>query len=364
MKKQTFHMLTRLLAGIGAALIMVGAAGMLPQNDKTENTLDIYASASGIRADAVVMTVDGQDITAQEYLYYVLNYGYQYYSYYAMNGDAVDWAMPVDEGSAVTLADLIKTQAQEAVVQDAVIRKMASDNGIVVTQERKDAFQANIEDMKAMYAENYQSLLMSYGLTEKLWELRNDTSCLSGSLQKAYTDGDLRPDAAALEDLIHEHGLVMARSVFVSTAYLEGDAVEEAKATAEEYYARILNAEDMNAEIVAINTELGLSDEENIAGMYHCGHDHGDGEEDSICVTLESLKEGELSQVVETEEGFYLLLREKMDMDTAVQVQFSEDVEEAVSGARIIINTENMEKLNVGAFVENYMAALALMKQD
>ena len=56
-----------------------------------------------------------------------------------MSGAAVDWAMPIEEGSPLTLTDLVKTQAQEAVVQDAVIRKLAADNGIAVTQEEKDA---------------------------------------------------------------------------------------------------------------------------------------------------------------------------------------------------------------------------------
>ena len=363
MKKQTFHLLTRFLAGVGAALILVGAAAMLPRNEPAGKSLDAYTAASGIQADAVVMTVDGQDVTAQEYLYYVLNYGYQYYSYYAMSGAAVDWAMPIEEGSPLTLTDLVKTQAQEAVVHDAVIRKLAADNGIAVTQEEKDAFAANLAEMKTMYGEDYQGLLMSYGLTESLWELRNETSCLGGSLQKAYTDGALRPDKAALAELIHEHGLVTARSIFVSTAYLEGDAVEEAKTAAEGYLARVLAAEDKSAEVVAINTELGLSDEENVAAMYHCGHDHGDGEEDSVCAALETLQVGEVSPVVETEEGFYILLREDTEEDTAVQVQFAEDLEQAAAAARIEVRAETMDKLDVGAFVENYMAALALQQQ-
>lgn len=360
MEKKTFNTVTRVMAVIAALLILVGAASMLPSATRgSGKTGDVYASSSGLAADAVVMTVDGRNVTAQEYLYYVLNYGYQYYSYFAMSGAPVDWATPVEEGSDMTLADLVSAQAQESVVQDAVLCNMAAKNGITVTQEDEEEFRANIASMKEMYGEDLESVLMPYGLTEKLWAVRNDISCLTFGLQEAYTGGTLYPDEAAMQELIEEHGLTMARSVLVSTAYLEDDGIEQAKAAAEEYRTRILEAEDMAAELMAVNAELGVAEEENVAGLYHCGHDHGDGEEDTICRVLTALKVGEISEVVETEEGFYLLLREEMDPDTVAQVKFSEDVEAAVSGAEVVVNTVNMDKLDVGQFIENYMAALS-----
>ena len=361
MEKKTFSTVTRVMAVVAALLIIVGAASMLPESQMQtkRGAGDFYTQTSGLDSDAVVMTVDGRDVTAQEYLYYVLNYGYQYYSYYAMAGASVDWNMAVDGAGTVTLAEMIRAQAQESVVQDCVLCNTAETNGISVTQEDMDAFRANIDSMKEMYGEDLSGVLMSYGLTEKLWGMRNDVSCLSAGLQEAYLTGALRPDAAALQALVSEHGLTMARSVLVSTANLDDEGIEQAKTAAEEYRTRIAEAEDMVAELVAVNTELGVSDEENVAGLYHCGHDHGAGEEDPICETLEALELGELSRVVEAEDGFYLLLREEIDTDTAVQLKFGEDLETAMANAKVVYNEENMDRLDVGQFIENFMAALA-----
>jgi len=245
-------------------------------------------------------------------------------------------------------------QAQDEAVQNAVIRKMAADNGIEFSAQDEADFLAAVEEMKTSYGDNFPSLLASYGLTESLWATLNKTSTLTTALQEAYVSGSLRSDDATLMAMVEEHGLVMARSVLVTTAYLDDTGVEGAKSAAEEYRQRILDSEDMSAEIVAINTELGVEDAENIASLYHCGHN----DSDSVCTALSALEEGALSEVVEADDGFYLLLREPLDMDIVAQVQFSEDVEAAVENAQVTPRGTYLSRLNLGTFISNFVAAL------
>ena len=354
MKRETWNLLTRFLAGVGASLILVGVLAQLPQKNPRDN---VYTRASNIRSDAALLTVDGEKVTAEEYLYYVAQSGlnYHYMLSYSGAGDSVDWDMPLDETGTVTLRDSVLAQARQAVVQNAVIRRMAKDADITPTQTELDRFRQQLDQLRAQYGDDFRQVLKQYGLTETLWETLYTTSCLALHLQEAYVSGALRPDDAALTELVADHGLAMARSLFVSTAYMDETGIAKAKADAQGYQKRILAAEDPAAELAAINTELGVAEAENTASVYHCGHE---GETDAVCLALKDLQVGELSALVETDEGFYLLLRQEMDMDTVAKVQFSEDLEEAMAAAQVR-ESKNMARVDVGAFVESMMAELS-----
>ena len=70
MTKATYHLLLRFVAGVAASLILVGAVAMLEQN----GSKDLYKNAAGVRTESTVMTVNGQDISAEEYLYWLSYY--------------------------------------------------------------------------------------------------------------------------------------------------------------------------------------------------------------------------------------------------------------------------------------------------
>ena len=80
MKKETFNLVIRALIGVAASLIIVGAMGLITeaQGDKT-----FVEQASGLKGTDVVMTVDGEAVTAEEYLY-MTSYAAQSLSYYGI----------------------------------------------------------------------------------------------------------------------------------------------------------------------------------------------------------------------------------------------------------------------------------------
>ena len=70
MKKETFNMIIRFL--VGAAVSMLICAGMIA-SEKWVSSKPLIQQASGLKGSETVMTVDGEPVSAGEYLY-LINY--------------------------------------------------------------------------------------------------------------------------------------------------------------------------------------------------------------------------------------------------------------------------------------------------
>ena len=112
MKKETFNLVIRFLVGLALSLLI--CAGMILLGRVGSNK-PLIQQASGLKGSEVVLTVDGENVEAWEYLY-MTSYTAQSLSYYGIT----DLNTALGEG--YTAADYVAQQAESQVTQQAAIR--------------------------------------------------------------------------------------------------------------------------------------------------------------------------------------------------------------------------------------------------
>lgn len=328
MKKETFNLVIRALIGVAASLIIVGAMGLITEAQGNKTFVE---QASGLKGTEVVMTVDGEAVTAEEYLY-MTAYAAQSLSYYGITD------LNTEVGEGMMAADFVAQQAKEQVIASAALRAWAKEQGVTLTEEDLAALQAQKDAYGGAAA--FQQTLKMVGVTEALFDSLMTQEMLHTHLYEIYCgkDGAQRPSEADLEGLAEEHKLVSAYMLSVDAA------AEGAKEKMEGYAARLAEAEN-KAELVAAFAEELQCD--GAVQTFDCCHSS------PVNDALMALEMNGVSGVVEAEGGLHVLVRTALDLDTVAYVNFSEVYNHRVSNA-VVEEKSVLEKIDVAAFYAKY----------
>ncbi len=342
MKKETFNMVIRALIGVAASLVIVGAMGLITeaQGNKT-----FVQQASGLKGTETVMTVNGEDVTAEEYLY-MTAYAAQSLSYYGITD------LNTELGEGMTAADYVAEQAESQVIASAALRAWAKEQGVTLTEEDMAALQAQ----KDAYGgeEAFQQTLRMVGVSEELFDNLMSQELLYNHLYEIYCaeGGAQRPSEADLEILAGEHKLVSAYMLSMDAA------AEGAKEKMEAYAAQLAEAENKAELVASFAAELQC---DGAVQTFDCCHSSPLNE------ALMTLGMNEVSGVVEAEGGLYVLVRTALDLDTVAYVNFSEVYNLRVGEAVVEENESVLSKINVADFYAKYIQlqqnAMAAMTQ-
>ena len=337
MKKETFHLTIRFLVGLAASLLI--CAGMI-MTEKLGSNKPLIQQASGLKGTETVMTVDGEPVTAEEYLYLV-SYSAQSLTYYGITD------LNTELGEGYTAADYVREQAESQAVQQAVIRKWAKDVNVTLTEEDQAALQAQ----KDAYGADLEKALKLNGISEAQYDQLMNTSALYNRLYAAYcgADGEMRPSDSDLTAMAEDHGLMTADVLFISTTELDDAAKADAKALMEDYARQIAAADDKAAGFATL--EAGENVTVN-AGVTYDGCD-----ETALNTALAALAEDEVSGVIEDESGYYVALRRPTDLNAAAEMAFGEDMSARMANAQTAYNEAVYSKIDVAAYYTRFSAA-------
>lgn len=342
MKKETFNMVIRALIGVAASLVIVGAMGLITeaQGNKT-----FVQQASGLKGTETVMTVNGEDVTAEEYLY-MTAYAAQSLSYYGITD------LNTELGEGMTAADYVAEQAESQVIASAALRAWAKEQGVTLTEEDMAALQAQKDAYGGEAA--FQQTLRMVGVSEELFDNLMSQELLYNHLYEIYCaeGGAQRPSEADLEILAGEHKLVSAYMLSMDAA------AEGAKEKMEAYAAQLAEAENKAELVASFAAELQC---DGAVQTFDCCHSSPLNE------ALMTLGMNEVSGVVEAEGGLYVLVRTALDLDTVAYVNFSEVYNLRVGEAVVEENESVLSKINVADFYAKYIQlqqnAMAAMTQ-
>ena len=332
--RDTYNLIVRLVAGVAAALLLTGAVAMSGGMTKGRSTEGRFYQLTALHPDGVVMTVNQDNITVEEYLYW-LSYFCDYHSTYLGYMGITDLDTVITDG--VTAGDYLADQAEEQtramIVQNAVIRGWADEVGITLTE-------ADVADLEAQRAETVASL----GGEEAFAQYLESIGISENHLIDAYTaeGGTLRPSDEALLAEAAEHGAVTAKILVV-----QSDGVSAARELADAYAERIAQAADAAAEFDAVAAELG----QDSAPMLYHSHDSGD----VLAASLSVLNEGDFSGVIGDGDTYYLAIRTAMDMDELANLVFDEMAEERIDSAVVGYNDELLSQVDTLAFYRGLM---------
>lgn len=335
--KEILNLAIRFIAGLAASLLLVGAMGLL--GDKLEGAKTTIQRASGLDPDTVVMTVNGEAITAEEYLYWVGYFG-QYMSYYGIT----DLSTSLGEG--ITAADYVVMQAKNQVVNTAVLRQWCAEADITLTEEDLAAVQATKDSYGSQEA--YAQQLRLLGIREALADAMLSQSYLVSHLSEAFTTagGALRPDDSAL--LAAADGkMVSAKVLFIDTSALDDAGKAAAKDTMSDYRAQLSASSDRDTLFATLASQLGQSAE---AGTYS-------SDSPALTQALLALEEDQLSELITDESGYYLAIRCPLALDSVAATLLNSEYTSRCENAKVEQVDPAFSSINPITFYTNFSTA-------
>lgn len=309
------------LLGLGLALLLAGCAA--PEAEEPPSSeASVLGEASGLPEEEALLTVDGRPAPAWQYLYWLASACDQVRASYEAAGAALDWAAPVGGG---TLADYVKQQALADTALYATVENWAEHYRCPLEAEDEADIEAEWgEQAEAAGGEEaYLAELAGCGLDRDRARTLAGTGRLYAKLWELYEAkaGPFQPPAPQPETMTVDRILV---------AYGEDPAA--ARERVEELFSRLNTAADQGAEFAAL---AAASDDAAGPRTFLAGDETLPAplEDAALC-----LAPGQLSGILESEEGFSILRR--LDGDAAPPedeqiVNFDQLLQDAAAAAEV-----------------------------
>ena len=337
----------RFVAGLIAAILLVSCVSFLDGAGNGSRTDGLYYKASDIHPDATIMTVNGEKISAEEYLYW-LAYDCEYLSSYA--GD-INWDDAVADN--MTYADYVKDEVTDTMRTYAVVRQMAKKGDVTLSDEDIAALDAQRQQYIDYYGgeEGYSQQIQLLGVSEETFDKINSMYYLYAGVQEAYDNGALRPSDEELQTFAKDNGLVSAKLLFLSTEDMDKDDIQQRRDLAQSYADKLKKADDVDKMYAKFAEELGL--EVGDVGQTFSASDAGE----DLVSAVNALDNGAVSDVVKADGGFYVAVRTPLDLAAVADRMFAQTVESAIDNAEVKYNDAVYKKVDVGTFYDNLQQA-------
>ena len=275
----------------------------------SQGRTSLLGEAAGLEEDAVLLTVDGREVTAWRYLYWLAWTCGQMRERYETSGTALDWDTPVSGG---TLAQYVKDQALADTVLYAVVENLAEEAGYAPSEEEETA--ETLPDM---------------GLDEKQMAQLEAVGRMYSWLYDRYCAGEssLTPTQEELQAYGEAGGFLTLDRILIPA----GEDREAARQRASEVFSRLNGAEDQRAAFAALTAEGG-----DQAGPRTLSPDSAelDGE---LLAAARELQAGQCSGILETQEGFSILRRLETDTEALREPYFDDRLLDLAEAAEVTI---------------------------
>lgn len=355
-------------AALAAALTLSCLTACAPGGGEDETTDDIIRQTAGIPADTVLFTLDGQEITAEEYLYWAAYSADYLVSYFFGSADALDW-------SDGTVDEFVRANALDAVSLYRQAQAYAGELGIALTDEERAAMDADIQETvdtlgsEEQYARRLQQSAIS---PEGFRAMLERFYLYSALLDRVYgPEGSQPVTEADLEDYIDENGIYRAKHILLLTVDqvtrepLDDETVAEKKAL----------IDDLLTQLRASGEPLTLFDqlmneysEDTGLATNPDGYTTHRGEMVSAFEdTALALEPGEISGIVESPYGYHIILRLPLEADSYREDYISYlmgQQQQAWLDENPIQTNENFDKIDPSAYYTQLLSLRAAVEEE
>lgn len=312
-----------------AAMLLLSGCGK-----QAEEPSGIYYEASGIAPDAVLMTVNGREVPAARYFYW-LTADCDYLA--EQSGGEPDWTGDAD---GQTLDEYVKKQALSAAVFYATVESLAESHDCVLTAGDLAAMDKDWADQTdaAGGEDAYLAVLAEKGLDQAGAQLFSADYYLYEQLQElSRTEGsDLAPQNGDVAAYAKAAGLYTVDTLLFPDGDLAAVALSELEKDPDLDPATLKDGKYASVTAAPGDGTLPETAESALSG----------------------LEAGQWSQPVETKAGVYLLRPAALDEDAAGDLWFDGHVEDLAANAQVTL-AEEYDSFTSASFYKGLCSARA-----
>ena len=326
--------------------------------------LDFEALYASHDADEVVMTMDGEDVTWEEYFYWLYYSGVQVNNYinqmaanmsaYGMN---VTWDDAADD-SGISFKDYVVQLAEDNIRQIHSIKKFSAENDVTLTEDNLKAIEEQRKtDMVNLCGEEVSDeefaefLKSTYYLPIKVYDDMNEINYLyQNCFAKLYGENGEKLSDEKAEAYLKDSGYMNAAHILFMTVdpstgeALDDETIAEKKALADKFAAElagITDTEKLQERFAEIKDEYC---EDTGKEAYPDGYIFTPGTmvtefED----TVNALEDYQVSEPVESRYGYHIIMRLPLTIDTVLKTS---DSGTPLTARALAANQEYGEKLD------------------
>ncbi len=363
------HLIRR---GLGVALAVVMTASLL---SGCGSDYDPVQDIMGYKGSTVMFTVNGQDVTAEQYLFWLAQQADSAYSYLSMMQQSDDsdetsvWDTEIQEGQ--TAGDSIKEAAQKYATMYSVVESKGKEEGYSYTSEDKASYQEDLANAKEQVGgeDAYANYLKSMCISNKGFEKLSSVSFIHNHMVDGmFQDGkEGAPTAEELTQYADDNDLLVAKHILLLTK----DMTSGEELSDSEKAEKKTKADELLKELQAITdpTELETKfDELMNANSEDTGlESNPDGYVFSAGEMVEafesatrSLEPGQISGIVESDYGYHIILRLDPATSKAFRQSYSTtkvgELEQQWVEEADVQTTETYDNLSVADFYDKLTA--------
>lgn len=321
--KRTFW--KRAAAGVLAAVMALSLTACGGKKETVE-------TASEEEKNAVVLTVDGVEFTAEEYAVSFLYNQNRVDSMMSMYGQQTS-ANVTDESDRQTYSENIATLAKQQLTYMAVCEKQMAAQGLTVEDSDIDAQMAKFEGQMGG-ADQVDEYLKGVGLTREQYSDLARLNVMISKLRAAYLEANPNAARDRFDQTYMRCKHVLLKTVDDNKKELENQ--DELKAKAEEVASRAKAGEDFDALIKEYNEDPGMESSPD-------GYVFTEGEMvDEFYQGTKALEVGGISDPIKSNYGWHIIQRLPLrDEDftakqaTVEEALFSEQAEAWQQAAKV-----------------------------
>lgn len=355
----------RITAALLAALVLLGLTACGGEKEELRQE-GLWYEATGISPDAALFTLDGREVKAERFFYW-LAYTCDYiHTYYENAGAELDWN---ETAGGQSLQAYVMQTAMENTILYETVRALAEEHGCQITDQDRGAISMEWDALTEQYGgeEAYLKGLARMGLDRAGAERMAEDQYLYSHLYDLYCQegSSLCPTEAEVQAFAQAEDYLAADHILISTLDVAAEDTAGLQACAdraEEAMALLRDSEDPAADFAQVAETYSDEDRTDYPDGYTFAPGDGVMPEDFVAAVRE-LEENQLSPVIGLDSGYCIILRKPLDLDTVRMDYFDHLVQTAADGAEVTYSAE-WEKLTVPDFYSNLLAARAALVQE
>lgn len=335
---------------------------------------DPFFAVSGLAGKEVVAKLGETEISAADYLYWLNRVIDNYLSQFGGQMTTLPWDAEMAEG--ITFGQYMQDQAMDAATFHCMLRELARQEGVSPDPSIALDMDKQYADMVVQAGSNEEQVihtLWASMLTKDLLIRLNENSGLYDQLQELYfgENSGSYPTDAEVNAYLEESGQYRAKHILLATIDLDtreplDDAtIAQKKATADDLLSQLRAAEDP---VALFDTLMNEYSEDSGLATNPDGYTTQKG---AMVEPFENaalaLQNGEISEVVESDFGYHIILRLPMNPDDFRAECISAQMDELMSleHERLgLEKTDALTALDVGSFWNKMLSLRAAVQAE